>query len=85
MLAPAFWGLGLGLAVGISTRKLPVAILMGLLNMAGFVLTFNFLLSFFAADETSILHLALVIGVNGGFIAFLYEYLARPDPVSGAI
>lgn len=77
--APASWGLGLGAALGIGTRRLPLAIMLGLLCLSAFVITFHFLLSFVPEDAISPFIFAVVWGLNGGFVAFLYEYFAKPS------
>jgi tetratricopeptide (TPR) repeat protein len=77
--APAFWGLGLGAVLALRTRGLPVVIMLGLLCLAAFVITFHFFLSLVPEDAISPFMFAVVWGLNGGFVAFLYEIFVKPS------
>lgn len=77
--APVFWGLGLGAGLGMSTRRLPHAIMLGLLCLTAFVITFHFLLPLVPDDVISPFVFAVVWGLNGGFLAFLYQIFAKPS------
>ncbi|HEX6304670.1 MAG TPA: caspase family protein [Anaerolineales bacterium] len=77
LVAATFWGFGLGLGLGISTRRLLLVIMLPLLCVSIFTFCFNFLLAFIPAELLSPVIFALVWGVIGGMLAFLYETFAK--------
>jgi hypothetical protein len=75
-ISPAFWGMGLGIALGLSTRRLPLALMLGLLCLSLFMISLQLFLP--GLEEDSLSAVALMWGLNGAFLAFLHEFLIQP-------